>query len=110
MQGDLKNIVIEYTNGKIYAYDRVKFPSVYINQIFRKYIKNQYSSFENLERLDQIKIIRSEVKKMYARNYNSESGFNTNSFEEVWDSSTSIDLPWESLKEFENRNSGTMTL
>lgn len=104
------DVVIEYTNGKIYAYDRVKFPSLYINKIFITYISDQYSSFENLERIKQIEIVKTEVKRLFVRNYNSNVGYETNSFEEVWDSSESNNLPWESLKEFENKNNGTITL
>ena len=104
------DIVIQYTNGNIYAYDRVKMPSLYIDKIFKTYFKTQKYSFETLDRMRQIEVIKTEVERLYARNYNSESGYEKNSFEEVWDSSKSNDLPWESLKEFENRNKGTLTL
>jgi hypothetical protein len=104
------DVIIEYTNGKIYAYDRIKLPSLYINKIVVNYFIKKSLSLNDLDKDEQVRIVKSEVRRLFARNYIDQDDYKTSAFEEIWDNQKSYDLPWESLKEFENRNSGTLLL
>ena len=70
------DIVIEYTNGKIYAYDRIKSPSPYINKIVINHFTKKSLSLDNISRVLQIKVVKSEVKRLFARKYTMKMNIN----------------------------------
>lgn len=97
------DIVIEYSDGTVFGYDWVKYPSSYVYRTLLSKTKLPNSGSENeFEREDKFAML---VHRIFARKYN-KANHESTPFKEVWNS-TSLDLPWENLAEytFEKYNS-----
>jgi hypothetical protein len=94
------DVVVEYHNGNVYGYTRIKFPSRYIPTFFNNEVKNSYSDYDSLDQEKQLEVIKSEISTIYARFY-IEKTQKTETYNKIWDSSESDDIPWENLKKFD---------
>ncbi len=81
------DVVVEYRDGHARGYDWIKKPSVYIRSFFA-----------------------GEILRVYVRRYNNEHEYFNAPFEEVWNSETSNEMPWESLEKFERRKQNQYVL
>jgi len=95
------DIIVEYHNGKILGYDWIKFPSRYVQTIFRKQFFKNEIEFEQYKEYEQLNVIKKEVARLFARIYK-EDEFDIIYFEEIWNSENDEKLPWVKLEEFEN--------
>ena len=81
------DIIIEYhKKNKVLGYDWIKYPSRYINFIFKKEFFNDNTTFEDFKEQEQINIIKKEISKVYTRIYEKDNLDNI-SFDTIWDSS-----------------------
>ncbi|MBE9013814.1 hypothetical protein IQ250_26865 [Pseudanabaenaceae cyanobacterium LEGE 13415] len=52
--------------------------------------------------MEQLDFVKRELVRVFARSYEDEDDYATVAFTEVWNSATSDELPWESLKKLES--------
>ena len=98
------DVVVEYHDGNVFGYDRIKDPASYIRAIFAKKIILEIQNFEELSESLQMDIVKSKVHRIYARDYKDENDFKNVPFKEIWNSSTSKELPWTVLLKTFNLN------
>ncbi|MBB6611338.1 hypothetical protein H7F15_09840 [Pontibacter sp. Tf4] len=94
------DVIVEYHTQKIYGYDWIKFPSLYISKIWNFSISKIYINYEKYDEDLQLKIIKQNIKRVFARKYNREN-FENEEFKEVWNAETSDKIPWKLLEEFD---------
>lgn len=97
------DIIIEYKDGKALGYDKIKFPSIYLDKVISDYFKI-ITDFENLHRNKKLEIVKIYINRIFARSYKNDKEFEIKPFEEIWDSSKHNNLPIEALNDFENNN------
>lgn len=86
------DIIIEYTNGKIFGYDWVKYPGRYVKKIFDV-------GFLNKPNINEIEVIKENVSRIFARKYKAEK-YDTEAYTEIWNNKTSDDLPYSILDKY----------
>ena len=86
------DIIIEYTNGKIFGYDWIKYPGRYVKKIFNQ-------SFLKDESLEEIELIKQNVSRIFARKYDADK-YDIEAFAEVWNNNNSDELPYSKLDKF----------
>ena len=96
------DVVVEYHNDDVLGYDWIKFPSKYISKIWSKGISEVHEDYEEWEEEEQMKIIKKEIKRIYARKYDKEN-FETVPFKEIWNSEISDEIPWKLLEHYDNK-------
>lgn len=96
------DIVVEYHSGKIFGYNRIKYPSRYIHRIFRYQFFHKNTTFDQYKEFEQINIIKKEINRLFTRIYE-EDNFDTVHFEEIWNSKKDKVLPWIKIEEFEKK-------
>jgi hypothetical protein len=74
------DVVVEYDNGVVRGYDRIKAPSVYIGSFFY-----------------------GEIVRVFARKHADEDDCYTDPFEQVWNIESSKEDPCEALEKFEQK-------
>jgi hypothetical protein len=85
-------IIIEYTDGQVFGYDWVKYPGRYIKKVFdNTFLVNAH--------LNEFETIKKNVSRVFARRCDSED-YNAESFTEVWNNSTSENLPYTLLDNY----------
>ena len=89
------NIIVVFHEKKILGYKRIKAPSFYIKKILSEEISNIYIGFEYYSTIKKITILKQKISTIHALKYNE------NSYKEVWNSASSNELPWDSLKSFD---------
>ena len=97
------DIIIEYhEKNKVLGYDWIKYPSRYINFIFKKEFFNDNTTFEDFKKQEQINIIKKEISKVYTRIYEKDNLDNI-SFDTIWDSSKDNTFPWDNMEQYEDK-------
>jgi hypothetical protein len=91
------DVVIEYHDGNVFGYDRIKDTTRYISTIFSKKYNLEIENFEERSESSQMDIVKSKICRIYARNYKDENDFKNIPFKEIWNHSTSKELPWTVL-------------
>jgi hypothetical protein len=83
------DIIVEYSDGKTYGYDWVKYPSSYIRRIFKEdgLIDNQ----------NELSSLKQRVKSIYACVFDKND--ESKKLEEIWNSDSN-ELPYDKLKLF----------
>lgn len=94
------DVIVVYHNSSILGYDWVKLPSRYIPKIMDKEIEVIYVGYGEMDENQQLHVFKTMVSSIYARKY-SPDNWNSAPFEKIWDSTTSKELPWEVLKDFD---------
>jgi len=94
------DVVVEYHDTRVFSYDWIKFPSAYVQKIWLTDISGLHRNFQKYNKDEQLKLIKDEIKRIFARKYKAED-FKIEPFKEVWNFETSDELPWERLKEFD---------
>jgi hypothetical protein len=89
------DVVVEYHNGCAFGYNRIKLPSSYIYTILYNQMEDD---FDYLAEQSQIAIVKDRVSKIFAREYDNQDERYHIPFEEVWNSETSNNLPWQCFK------------
>jgi hypothetical protein len=95
------DVVVEYHNKDIFGYDRIKKPARYISAIWNDSISKIYKDYHEWDEEEQLDEIKSNIRSIHARCYN-EDDFERIYFEEIWNSETSMELPWKLLESFDN--------
>lgn len=86
------DIIIEYSNGKVFGYDWIKYPGRYVKKVFEKgFLNDQYSS--------EIEAIKENVLRIFARKYEADK-YETETFIEVWNNKTFNTLPYSILDKY----------
>lgn len=86
------DIIIEYTNGKVFGYDWIKYPGRYVKKIFDDgFLKYQY--------LNEVQVVKENVSRIFARKYDKDK-YGTETFTEVWNNKTSDNLPYLLLDKY----------
>ncbi len=86
------SIIVEYTNGKVFGYDWIKYPSRYVKKIFD-------FDFLNSSYINELDFIKENVSRIYARKYSIDN-YTTETFIEVWNNKTSNNLPYPILDNY----------
>jgi len=94
------DVVVEYHDARVYGYNRIKFPSQYISTIWNKGISEVHEDFSKYDKEKQLKIIKENIKRIFARKYIKEN-FDDVPFKEIWNYEKSYELPWKRLKEYD---------
>jgi cold shock CspA family protein len=94
------DVVVEYHDGKVWGYNRIKKPSAYIKTFFPESVDYTDTHFNQLSESNQLRIAKQKIARVFARKY-SESSYLTATFGEVWNSKTSNEMPWKSLEIFD---------
>ena len=81
------DIVVEYRNGKVIGYNKVKYPSKYIEKIF-------VDKFEDL--VPTIEVLKQNVIRIFVRR-NDTLNSSIEKFTEIWNSKSSVEMPYEVL-------------
>lgn len=84
------DVVVEYKNGDVFGYDKIKFPSKYVEKIFAKYFDENITTVEKLQKF---------VIRIFARK-NDGSNLSDEKFIEIWNS-TSTELPFNILETYQ---------
>ncbi len=99
------DVVIEYQNLSSYGYDWIKYPSRYINEIFRNYFETFHIvNLTDFTQDQQLKKFKEVVFKIFARKYDNIHGYENQPFEEIWNSETATQIPVKVLKKFDYVN------
>lgn len=95
------NIIVEYHNGKVLGYNRVKFPSYYIGKFWHGNLIVVDRDFSDYSRSFQNAFIKKHVSRIFAADTSDDRNeLSRVSFKEVWNAIHSTDLPWKVLKPF----------
>ncbi len=95
------DVVVEYHDGRARGYDWIKDPSAYIEKSFARIVDCEVIYFMSLETAFQLEIAKRKIARVFARSYKSNDAYSTASYTEIWNSVTSNEMPWESLKRLE---------
>lgn len=86
------DIIVEYTNGKVFGYDWVKYPGRYVKKIFDEgFLKNSDSN--------ELETVKRNISRIFARTY-SHDKYKTEPFTEVWNNKTHTTLPYSLLEKY----------
>lgn len=94
------DVIVEYHTSKVLGYDWVKYPSRYVETIFNREIEDSVKDFRALSRFEKTNLFRKEVKRIFARKYESPKDYETIQFQEIWNHTSEIE-PWEALKKYD---------
>ena len=94
------DVIVEYHNGRSLWYDWIKIPWVYIRTFFNGIIEEVSYEFNNLDKTNQLQVVKSKISGFYTRSYKDEQARSKAEFVKVWDSETANEMPWESLEKF----------
>ncbi|MFM6452248.1 MAG: hypothetical protein ACKPH7_10615, partial [Planktothrix sp.] len=97
------DVVVEYHDGRALGYDWIKFPDVYIRTFFAGIIEYGLDNFTILDKNKQLQITKNKIARLYERKYKNEDERINAPFEEVWNSQTSNEMPWDSFKRFKHQ-------
>lgn len=97
------DVIVEYKSNIILGYDWIKYPSRYIKRIVDKDIKSIHVSYDGLSEEKQLHELKTRIKTIYARKYTIEDK-DIIPFDNVWNSETSLELPWEKLEKYDFRS------
>ena len=95
------DVIVEYHSMKIFGYDWIKFPSRYIQKVWLGNISEKHDDYVDFALDVQLDIIKEEIKSIYARKYTT-ANFEQVPFKQIWNSSTSIELPWKLLESYDH--------
>ena len=89
-------VVVEYHNGEVLGYDKIKRPSDYIGKFFED--SSRITSYEycKMDELAKVNFYKERIFRIFAR-----KNKNGHVFEEVWNCESSHQLPWKSLAKFD---------
>ncbi len=94
------DVIVEYHSKEVFGYDKIKFPSKYMDKIFHAYFEEQGVNYSFDDIKQGLLVIKTVIKRLFARQYRDENDYETASFQEVWNSETSTNLPSEALHNF----------
>jgi len=89
-------VIVEYCNGNIYGYSRIKYPPAYIDEIISKSIYCSLQDYRCFSKEDKIEIAGELFFRIFVQH--SEDG--DSCFIEVWNNITSEETPADSLRRF----------
>lgn len=95
------DIVVEYHEGKVLGYDWIKKPSAYVRAISGELVGLNKSELFSLNKSKQLQFTTKNLSRVFARLYSDKTEREQSHFLEVWNHKTSNEMPWESLKTFE---------
>jgi cold shock CspA family protein len=96
------DLVVEYYDGRGFLYDWIKCPSAYIASFFGSLVNYDNDHFKILNKDEQLRITKEKIARIFARSYEKEEDADQTPFRVVWNAKTSNELPWKSLKKFED--------
>lgn len=102
------DVIIEYKDGKILGYDKIKFPSIYVDKIINDYF-GTITDFEKLNRDKKLEIIKIYISRVFAKSYKDDNEYMIKPFEEIWAASKHNNFPTEALIDFEGANNYDFT-
>lgn len=94
------DIIVEYTDSKVYGYDKIKFPSGHIRSTLLNTLFSNMKDFEKRGIEEQSKLVREEIATVYIKEHISENE-NKSKVKKNWDSN-STRLPWKELEVFDS--------
>jgi hypothetical protein len=90
------DIVVEYEDGNVLGYDRIKYPSAYISTIFSGRLLGKGEDIRKISSELAVDLIHEDVVSIHAReSSDGDHGF----FEEIWNKEIQ-EMPWDSLKAY----------
>lgn len=97
------DVVIEFKSKNVLGYDWIKKPSSYVDKVLSKEaVKSGQKNYADLHDETQLIVAKELIKKMYARNYENDSEYETSEFKEVWDSEEATLTPRKALEKLED--------
>lgn len=97
------DVVVEYHNGYVLGYDKIKYPPVYIHTFFPGIVEYGGDEFNRLDERQKLQIAKQKIARFYWRTDNNDQDYSTANFVEVWNSETSNEMPWESFRRFKHQ-------
>lgn len=87
-------IVVEYQNGNINGYMKVKRPVNYIETFFKGAIKQGNLNYDDLNKEQQISFAKKTYRTIWKRRLRIKRDYLNGSFKKTWDSNINDSLPW----------------
>ncbi|MCT7952576.1 hypothetical protein NG798_22525 [Ancylothrix sp. C2] len=94
------DVVVEYHDGRALGYDWVKKPWAYIRTFFAGLVEYGSDEFNGLDETTQMEIAKNKIRGIHLKKYKDEEERSIAEFEEVWNSETANEMPWNALKRF----------
>jgi hypothetical protein len=94
------DVVVEYHDGRALGYDWIKKPWAYIRTFFAGLVEYGSDEFNGLDETTQMKIAKNKIRGIHVKKYKDEEERSIAAFEEVWNSETANEMPWNALKRF----------
>jgi hypothetical protein len=94
------DVVVEYHDGRAFGYDWIKMPWVYIRTFFAGLVEYGSDEFNGLDETTQMEIAKYKIRGIHVKKYKDEEERSIAAFEEVWNSETANEMPWNALKRF----------
>lgn len=88
-------VIIEYCDGSIYGYDKIKFKELYIQKILYVYFSNKEINLEESSNEEKLQMINIYLSKIYFKEYTTQSDYDESDYELFWSNENSEFLPWE---------------
>ena len=104
------DVVIEYYNGEVLGYKRIKDYIAYIEKILRELAKLSASKFRKLNFEDRMEIAEDFIDRIFVRKSITRDDHFFGSFEEVWNSNMYNKTPTSALKKYRRRNSEAINM
>ena len=86
------DVIVEYTNKKVFGYDWVKYPGRYVKKIFDK-------EFLSQSNMSELEFIKQHISRIFARKYDADK-YEIEPFVEVWNNKNYSILPYPLLDKF----------
>lgn len=88
-------IIIEYSNGSILGYDKIKFKEPYIHTIIENHFSEKNINLTELGNEEQKEIIKIYISNIYFKEISNENDYDDSDYELIWSKDNSEFLPWE---------------
>jgi hypothetical protein len=94
------DVVVEYHDESAWGYDWIKDPWAYIRTFFAGLVEYGSDEFNGLDETTQMEIAKNKIRGIHVKKYKDEEERSIAAFEEVWNSETANEMPWNALKRF----------
>jgi hypothetical protein len=88
-------VIVEYTDGTVLGYDKIKFKELYVNKIILHYFKELNIEFLELTDENKKEMLKIYISSVYFGEYTDQNDYENVGYQLQWSKDIDEFLPWE---------------